>query len=133
AGPEPQAEEEQVNVPYTKSEWDKTPRNAPCPCGSGKKYKLCHGREPLAMRDFSDDVSDLRRRLDEAKQYLRIDELRARRPQLETEASRPDLWDDQDLARKVTGELNQVTSDLEMYEGLVQRVDDAETLAELAR
>jgi len=85
------------------------------------------------MRDFSDDVSDLQRRLEEAKQYLRIDELRARRPQLETEASRPDLWDDQDLARKVTGELNQVTSDLEMYEGLVQRVDDAETLAELAR
>jgi preprotein translocase subunit SecA len=26
-----------------KSEWDKTPRNAPCPCGSGKKYKQCHG------------------------------------------------------------------------------------------
>jgi len=26
-----------------KSDWDKTPRNAPCPCGSGKKYKLCHG------------------------------------------------------------------------------------------
>ncbi|MGA0877964.1 MAG: preprotein translocase subunit SecA [Ilumatobacteraceae bacterium] len=23
--------------------WAKTPRNAPCPCGSGKKYKLCHG------------------------------------------------------------------------------------------
>jgi preprotein translocase subunit SecA len=22
---------------------DKTPRNAPCPCGSGKKYKRCHG------------------------------------------------------------------------------------------
>jgi preprotein translocase subunit SecA len=20
-----------------------TPRNAPCPCGSGKKYKQCHG------------------------------------------------------------------------------------------
>jgi preprotein translocase subunit SecA len=29
---------------------DKIPRNAPCPCGSGKKYKQCHGRpgaEPL--------------------------------------------------------------------------------------
>ena len=24
-------------------EWSKTPRNAPCPCGSGKKFKLCHG------------------------------------------------------------------------------------------
>ena len=24
-------------------EWSKTPRNAPCPCGSGKKFKQCHG------------------------------------------------------------------------------------------
>jgi preprotein translocase subunit SecA len=24
--------------------WGKTPRNAPCPCGSGKKYKHCHGQ-----------------------------------------------------------------------------------------
>jgi len=40
----PQQEEEVVNVPVVKSEWDKTPRNAPCPCGSGKKYKMCHGR-----------------------------------------------------------------------------------------
>ncbi|MEN9802485.1 MAG: preprotein translocase SecA subunit, partial [Actinomycetota bacterium] len=23
--------------------FSKTPRNAPCPCGSGKKFKLCHG------------------------------------------------------------------------------------------
>jgi preprotein translocase subunit SecA len=29
--------------PVVKSDWDKTPRNAPCPCGSGKKFKLCHG------------------------------------------------------------------------------------------
>ena len=21
-----------------------TPRNAPCPCGSGEKYKRCHGK-----------------------------------------------------------------------------------------
>lgn len=25
-------------------EWADTPRNAPCPCGSGKKFKHCHGR-----------------------------------------------------------------------------------------
>ena len=24
--------------------WGKVPRNAPCPCGSGKKYKHCHGK-----------------------------------------------------------------------------------------
>jgi len=23
--------------------WVDTPRNNPCPCGSGKKYKHCHG------------------------------------------------------------------------------------------
>jgi preprotein translocase subunit SecA len=33
-----------ANVPVVKSEFDKTPRNAPCPCGSGKKFKMCHGR-----------------------------------------------------------------------------------------
>ena len=36
AAPEPMA-------PVVRSEWDKTPRNAPCPCGSGKKFKMCHG------------------------------------------------------------------------------------------
>ncbi|MDQ6658274.1 MAG: SEC-C metal-binding domain-containing protein [Actinomycetota bacterium] len=24
-------------------------RNAPCPCGSGKKYKQCHGRPGSAQ------------------------------------------------------------------------------------
>ncbi|MBL8686955.1 MAG: preprotein translocase subunit SecA [Alphaproteobacteria bacterium] len=24
--------------------WQSTPRNAPCPCGSGKKFKQCHGK-----------------------------------------------------------------------------------------
>jgi preprotein translocase subunit SecA len=24
--------------------WGTTPRNAACPCGSGKKYKYCHGK-----------------------------------------------------------------------------------------
>jgi preprotein translocase subunit SecA len=27
----------------TKDAFEKTPRNAPCPCGSGKKFKQCHG------------------------------------------------------------------------------------------
>ena len=30
--------------PVVKSDWDKTPRNAPCPCGSGRKFKMCHGK-----------------------------------------------------------------------------------------
>ena len=41
--PPPEVVEAPVNTPVVKDEWDRTPRNAPCPCGSGKKFKLCHG------------------------------------------------------------------------------------------
>ena len=30
--------------PQDPASWGNVPRNAPCPCGSGKKYKHCHGR-----------------------------------------------------------------------------------------
>jgi preprotein translocase subunit SecA len=30
--------------PHDPATWRNTPRNAPCPCGSGRKYKQCHGR-----------------------------------------------------------------------------------------
>jgi preprotein translocase subunit SecA len=30
--------------PDNPATWAGTPRNASCPCGSGKKYKHCHGR-----------------------------------------------------------------------------------------
>ncbi len=85
------------------------------------------------MRDFSEDIAALRRRLAEAEGYLRVEELRARRPELETEASRPDLWDDQDKARRVTGELAELVDDLERYDRLSEQVDDVATLAEMAR
>jgi preprotein translocase subunit SecA len=29
---------------YLPAEWAATPRNAACPCGSGQKFKYCHGR-----------------------------------------------------------------------------------------
>ena len=35
----------QKTVVKSAEDWSTTPRNAPCPCGSGKKYKMCHGRE----------------------------------------------------------------------------------------
>ena len=30
--------------PKDPATWGKVARNAPCPCGSGKKYKHCHGK-----------------------------------------------------------------------------------------
>jgi len=32
-----------VTVAALPEEWERTNRNAPCPCGSGKKFKQCHG------------------------------------------------------------------------------------------
>ena len=33
-----------ARVPVVKSDLEKVGRNQPCPCGSGKKFKICHGR-----------------------------------------------------------------------------------------
>jgi peptide chain release factor 2 len=85
------------------------------------------------MRDLTDELKALRARVEEAAGYLRVEELRARRPQLEAEASRPDLWDDPARAREVTGELAALNDDVNTYERLAGRLDDAETLHELAR
>jgi peptide chain release factor 2 len=85
------------------------------------------------MRDFSGELASLRRRLDEAEGYLRIAELRRSRPQLETEASRPDLWDDPDRARKVNGELAALTEDVTLFESLGAQLDDADAMFELGR
>ncbi len=42
-GAEEQEEDEQQPKPFVRDE-RKIGRNEPCPCGSGKKYKQCHGR-----------------------------------------------------------------------------------------
>ncbi len=43
------------------------------------------------MRDFSDDLKEVRRRLDEAGGYLKVAESRNRLVELEAEMGRPDL------------------------------------------
>jgi preprotein translocase subunit SecA len=44
AGGQGGAPAKQGTVVNSANDWSKTPRNAPCPCGSGKKYKQCHGK-----------------------------------------------------------------------------------------
>ena len=84
------------------------------------------------MRDFKDDLGAQRHRLDEAASYLRLGELRTRLAQLESELSRPDLWDDTEVGQRVTREYGQVKGDVESLDSLGARLSDAETLHELA-
>ena len=85
------------------------------------------------MRDFTNDLRELRQRLDDAKGYLRIDESRVRLGELETEVARPDLWDDQELAKKVNTEYANVKSDIDEFDGLAADLEDLEVLHEMAR
>jgi peptide chain release factor 2 len=85
------------------------------------------------MRDFSDDLASLRKRVDEAEGYLTIAESRERLAELESMASAPDLWDDPDAARRVTAEMADRRGDVETFDQLVADLSDVETLDELAR
>lgn len=84
------------------------------------------------MQDYSEIFAALGSRLNEASSYLRIDDQRARQPQLEAEMSRPDLWDDAELARQVQTELSAVNDDLAVFDGLAAKLEDAQVMVELA-
>jgi len=85
------------------------------------------------MRDYSEDLAALTRRVGDAAGYLRVDAAREGLAKLEADASRPDLWDDPDAARKVTSKLARVRDDIELVTGLQNRLSDVETLAQLGR
>jgi peptide chain release factor 2 len=85
------------------------------------------------MRDFTEDLAEVQRRVDDARHYLRIDDGRERAAELEKEISKPDLWDDPDRARQVSTELARLNDDHSLVEGLERRVSDAQALHELAR
>jgi len=84
------------------------------------------------VRDLTDDLGALRKRLTEAETYLDLEGSRSRMAELEKQSAEPGLWDDQDRARTVNTELARVAGDVEVLEGIAARLSDAETLHELA-
>jgi peptide chain release factor 2 len=86
---------------------------------------------PAGERDLPGEIEELGARVAEAEGYLKIAALRARRAELETQAARPDLWDDPDSARSVTTELGRVSDDVDRFDSLAGALDDARVLAEL--
>ena len=85
------------------------------------------------MRDFTDELREQRRRLDEAAGYLKVDNGRDRLVELESEMQRPDLWDDAEVAKRVNTEYANVKDDLDTFDGLAGKLDDVEVLHEMAR
>lgn len=85
------------------------------------------------MRDFTADIRDVRRRIDEAETYLSVEENRERFAILEAEVSDPSLWDDQDRAKKLNTEYANIRDDLAVFGSLTEQYGDIEALHELAR
>lgn len=85
------------------------------------------------MRDFSNDLSEVRRRVDDAFVYLKVELSRTRMTELEVEVARPDLWDDQDHAKQVNTEYANLKSDLDEFAMLSGTIEDLEILHEMAR
>ena len=85
------------------------------------------------MRDFSNDLTEIRRRVSEAFVYLKVEAGGERMKVLEIDVARPELWDDQDNAKKVNTEYVNLKADLDEFAQLSGSVDDLEVLHEMAR
>nr|WP_202627896.1 peptide chain release factor 2 [Cellulomonas sp. APG4] len=86
----------------------------------------------VAATDFPAEISALRTTLGTIRAVSDPEALRRRIAELSDQASAPDLWDDTDAAQKVTSELSHAQSELERLETFEQRIEDLETLVEMA-
>ncbi|HEY5843453.1 MAG TPA: peptide chain release factor 2 [Mycobacterium sp.] len=82
--------------------------------------------------DRQADITALDTTLTTVERVIDVEGLRARIEKLETEASDPNLWDDQARAQKVTSELSHAQGELRRVEELRQRVEDLPVLYEIA-
>jgi peptide chain release factor 2 len=82
--------------------------------------------------DFPAALKELAATLSSIESVLDLDKLRREVADLEERAGRPDLWDDQEAAQRVTSRLSVVQGDLRKVEDLRRRLDDLPVLHGLA-
>jgi peptide chain release factor 2 len=82
--------------------------------------------------DVAADLKELSNTLTSVEAVMDLDALRREVDELEQEAARPDLWDDQENAQRVTSRLSHRQGELRRVTELRQRLDDVGVLYELA-
>jgi peptide chain release factor 2 len=85
------------------------------------------------VRDFSDELAALSKRLADSSAVLDRAGKAARYTELEKQASVPDLWDDPDAARAVTTEMSRLKDDLDLLDDLSARLGDLQVLHQLGQ
>jgi len=86
----------------------------------------------MEIHDPRAAVSQLRKRLGEAREFLDLESKKEELGELREKASSPDLWDDPDQARVIGRRLARYESLFAKVDGLASQIDDAEVLLELA-
>jgi peptide chain release factor 2 len=86
----------------------------------------------VAATDFPAEIRNLRTTLGTIQAVSDPEALRKRIAELSEQASAPDLWDDPDAAQKITSALSASQSELDRVSKLGGRIDDLETLVEMA-
>lgn len=82
--------------------------------------------------DFSVETQSLRVTMDNILAVVQPDRLRVQIAQLEEKAAAPDLWDDPAKAQEVTSALSHRQSELDRVTSMSGRIDDLETMVEMA-
>jgi peptide chain release factor 2 len=86
----------------------------------------------VANVEWPVEIRALRSTLETITAVSDPESLRARVADLSVQASAQDLWDDPDAAQKVTTELSQTQGELDRLSKMASRIDDLETLVEMA-
>ncbi|MDQ0375783.1 peptide chain release factor 2 [Cellulomonas humilata] len=86
----------------------------------------------MATTDFPTAIRDLRTTLGTIQAVSDPTALLAKVASLSEQASAPDLWDDPDAAQKITSALSSTQAELDRMSKLDGRIDDLETLVEMA-
>ena len=86
----------------------------------------------MEITDPTATVSDLRKRLSDARGFLDLEGKSKELVDLREKASSADLWDNPDVARVVSQRLSRIDGLFEMVDGLSTQIEDAEVLLELA-
>ena len=100
------------------------------PCGSSFNRK---GIERIVLlEELRPQSGELRNRLGELKTGLKIEPKKERIQDLDYQMAAPGFWDDPDKAQKVAQEANNLKSEVDTFTSLETKVDDLDTLWEMA-
>ena len=100
------------------------------PCGSSFNRK---GIERIVLlEELRPQIGELRNRLGELKTGLKIEPKTERIQDLDYQMAAPGFWDDPDKAQKVAQEANNLKSEVDTFTSLETKVDDLDTLWEMA-